>query len=175
MSPHRKPLLVASVLAALAAAAAAPAAAETMDELYAKAKPEGGLALYAAGPTEPHERNVKIFEQRFPGLKVSITGGFSNVLNPEDQQQLADKKVEADLRHLPDHPGLRRAGRQRGVLATFKPDGFDQVIRTTAIRTAPIWRSPPIRSPMPTTPSWCGPRTRRNRRSISSSRRSRAS
>ena len=97
MSPHRKPLLVASVLAALAAAAAAPAAAQTMDELYAKAKPEGGLALYAAGPTEPHERNVKIFEQRFPGLKVSITGGFSNVLNSKVNQQLKDKKVEADL------------------------------------------------------------------------------
>ena len=126
MSPHRKPLLVASVLAALAAAAAAPAAAETMDELYAKANPEGALALYAAGPTEPHERNVKIFEQRFPGLKVSITGGFSNVLNARVNQQLTDKKVEADLvifQTIQDFVGWK----QRGVLASFKPEGFDQV------------------------------------------------
>jgi ABC-type Fe3+ transport system substrate-binding protein len=118
-------LPIAAALAALAALPA-PARAETMDELYAKAKAEGGLALYAAGPTEPHERNVKLFEQRFPGLKVSITGGFSNVLNARVNQQLKDKKVEADLvifQTIQDFVGWK----QQGVLASFKPEGFEQV------------------------------------------------
>ena len=84
-----------------------------MDELYAKAKAEGALTLYAAGPTEPHERSAKAFEQRFPGLKVSITGGFSNVLNSRINQQLADKKVEADLvifQTIQDFVGWKKQG-----------------------------------------------------------------
>ena len=120
------PLRLASVLAALAIAAATPSRAETMDELYAKAKPEGSLTLYAAGPTEPHERYAKAFEQRFPGLKVSITGGFSNVLNSRINQQLTDKKVEADLvifQTIQDFVGWKR----QGLLLSFKPEGFDQV------------------------------------------------
>jgi ABC-type Fe3+ transport system substrate-binding protein len=119
-------LLIVSALAALSITAAAPSRAETTDELYAKAKPEGSLTLYAAGPTEPHERSAKAFEQRFPGLKVSITGGFSNVLNAKINQQLKDKKVEADLvifQTIQDFV----AWKKQGVLLNFKPDGFDQI------------------------------------------------
>src|SRR5712692_2321816 len=119
-------LLIASAVAAFATTAAAPSRAETTDELYAKAKPEGSLTLYAAGPTEPHERSAKAFEQRFPGLKVSITGGFSNVLNAKINQQLKDKKVEADLvifQTIQDFV----AWKKQGVLLNFKPDGFDQI------------------------------------------------
>src|SRR6266852_2488767 len=94
-------LLIASAVAAFATTAAAPSRAETMDELYAKAKPEGSLTLYAAGPTEPHERSAKAFEQRFPGLKVSITGGFSNVLNAKINQQLKDNKPNFVQGNLP--------------------------------------------------------------------------
>jgi ABC-type Fe3+ transport system substrate-binding protein len=119
-------LLGAAVLVALAIAPAAPAQAETMDELYAKAKSEGSLTLYAAGPSEPHERSAKAFEQRFPGLKVSISGGFSNVLNQRINQQLKDRKVEADLvifQTIQDFVGWKR----QGALLNFKPEGFDKV------------------------------------------------
>ena len=52
-----------------------------MDELYAKAKAEKSVVYYSGGPVAPYEAFARQFEQRFPGLKVSITGGFSNVLN----------------------------------------------------------------------------------------------
>ena len=106
--------------------AAAPAAAETMDELYAKAKAEGAMSLWAAGPTAPHEGHAKAFEQRFPGIKVSITGGFSNVLNSRINKQLTDGKVEADLvifQTIQDFVGWKK----QGVLLNFKPEGFDQI------------------------------------------------
>jgi ABC-type Fe3+ transport system substrate-binding protein len=119
-------LPIVAALTALVTTVVVPAVAETMDELYAKAKAEGALTLYAAGPTEPHERSAKAFEQRFPGLKVSITGGFSNVLNTRINRQLADKKVEADLvifQTIQDFVGWKK----QGALLSFKPDGFEQV------------------------------------------------
>ena len=60
-------------MAAAAVLAATAGSAETMDELYAKAKPEGHLVLYGGGPVEPFERWAKEFEQKFPGLSVSVT------------------------------------------------------------------------------------------------------
>ena len=121
---HSTPRLAAFILVALAAAM--PARAETMDELYAKAKAEGAISLWAAGPTAPHEGFAKAFEQRFPGIKVTITGGFSNVLNSRINKQLADGKVDADLvifQTIQDFVGWKK----QGVLLNFKPEGFDQV------------------------------------------------
>src|SRR5262252_8768649 len=58
----------------------APARAETLDELYTKAKSEKSLAIYAGGPVSNYEPLAREFESKFPGLTVSIEGGFSNVL-----------------------------------------------------------------------------------------------
>jgi ABC-type Fe3+ transport system substrate-binding protein len=122
----RRKARLAFIALAIVPLAAAPAAAETMDELYAKAKAEGAMSLWAAGPTAPHEGRAKAFEQRFPGIKVSITGGFSNVLNSRINQQLKDGKVEADLvifQTIQDFVGWKK----QGVLLNFKPEGFDQI------------------------------------------------
>ena len=59
----------------------APGYAETLDELYAKAKNEKSLVIYAGGPISNYEPLAREFERKFPGLTVSIEGGFSNVLN----------------------------------------------------------------------------------------------
>ena len=64
-------------LSGLLAATALPARAQ---QDYAAAKSEGAFVFYVGGPTAPWEAKAKIFEQRYPGIKVSITGGFSNVL-----------------------------------------------------------------------------------------------
>ena len=68
--------------AALAAmvACATTAQAQTLDELYDKAKQEKSLVFYAGGPAAPHEARAADFQRRFPGIAVSVTGGFSNVL-----------------------------------------------------------------------------------------------
>src|SRR5580693_9567018 len=60
-------------------AAALPAGAQSLDDFYAKAKDEGAFAFYVGGPTAPWEARAKVFEERFPGIKVTIGGGFSNV------------------------------------------------------------------------------------------------
>src|SRR5215467_15733224 len=66
-------------LCGLFAATALPARAQL--QLQAKGRSEGAFVFYVGGPTAPWEAKAKIFEQRYPGIKVSITGGFSNVLD----------------------------------------------------------------------------------------------
>lgn len=112
------------VLAAACVALTTAAHAQTLDEIYAAAKAEGSFTLYAGGPTAPWEARAKVFEQRFPGIKVSITGGFSNVLNSRIEKQLADGKLEVDaavFQTLQDFVSWK----SRGQLSTAKPIGFD--------------------------------------------------
>ncbi len=116
------------LLIALAFAVAAPAArAETMSELYEKAKGEGALVFYAGGPTAPHENRIKQFEARYPGIKVRVEGGFSNVLNERIEKQLAAGKLEVDmaiLQTVQDFVGWKK----RGQMLLFKPDGIEHVM-----------------------------------------------
>jgi ABC-type glycerol-3-phosphate transport system substrate-binding protein len=113
--------LAAGVVAALAAGAALtsgtlPARGQSLDELYAKAKAkdEGALAFYAGGPTAPWEARAKAFAERYPGIKVSIGGGFSNLLDRKIDQQMAAQKLEVDaaiLQTVADScAGRRQAG-----------------------------------------------------------------
>jgi len=105
---------------------AVPSGAETLDELYAKAKLEKSLVIYAGGPVSNYEPLAREFEARFPGLSVSISGGFSNVLNQKIEQQFKDNKLEADMVLLQTVQDFVRWKRQGKMLA-FKPDGFDAI------------------------------------------------
>src|SRR5690242_11925892 len=73
---------------ALVVAGTTLARAETIAQLYEKAKAEKSMAFYSGGPVEPWERWAKEFQQQFPGLTVSVTGGYSNVLDEKINQQL---------------------------------------------------------------------------------------
>ena len=81
-------------LSGLFAATAQPARAQL--QLHAKGRSEGAFVFYVGGPTAPWEAKARIFEQHYPGIKVSITGGFSNVLDKKIEQQLKDDKLEVD-------------------------------------------------------------------------------
>jgi ABC-type Fe3+ transport system substrate-binding protein len=102
------------------------AAAESLDEIYAKAKAEQSLVLYAGGPQAIFEAMAKRFESRYPGIKVAVSGGFSNVLNQRIEQQIKAGKLEVDL-------GLFQTVQDfvnwdaRGLLLHYKPDGFDKI------------------------------------------------
>jgi ABC-type Fe3+ transport system substrate-binding protein len=101
------------------------AGAQTADQLYALAKAEQTLVLWAAGPTAPYERAARAFEQQYPGITVSLTGGFSNVLNGKMEEQFRTK-VETDVaifQTVQDFIGWNR----RGLLLHFKPEGFDKI------------------------------------------------
>jgi ABC-type Fe3+ transport system substrate-binding protein len=104
----------------------APVDAQTVDQLYAAAKKEKALVIWAAGPAAGYESAVRAFEQQFPGINVSLVGGFSNVLNAKIEEQVRTKKVETDLailQTIQDFIGWNR----RGLLLPFKPDGFDKI------------------------------------------------
>jgi ABC-type Fe3+ transport system substrate-binding protein len=128
-SLSRAGAVVATVLilamALMGANVGAPCAyAQSLDDLYAKAKAEGEFAFYVGGPTAPWEARAKVFEERYPGIKITIGGGFSNVLDKKIDAQIAAGKLEVDaaiLQTIADYARWKADGR----LMTFKPDGFD--------------------------------------------------
>jgi len=120
--------LAAAALALFAASSVlpAPARAQSLDELYAKAKSEGAFSFYVGGPTAPWEARAKAFTETYPGIKISIGGGFSNVLDKKIDQQIAAKKLEVDaaiLQTIADYVRWKRDGE----LLAFKPPGFDKM------------------------------------------------
>jgi len=97
---------------------------QSLDELYVKAKSEGQLMFYAGGPTAPWEARAKAFGELYPGIKVSIGGGFSNVLDKKIDQQIAAGKLEVDAAILQTIVDFVR-WKSEGRLLIFKPAGFD--------------------------------------------------
>jgi ABC-type Fe3+ transport system substrate-binding protein len=107
-------------------AAAAPAHAQTIDALYDRAKLEKTVALYGAGPSEPFKRWIEDFEKTYPGVTVAFTGGLSNALDKKIAQQLAEKKMEADIGIFQTMQDFVR-WKKMGALMLFKPQGFDTI------------------------------------------------
>ena len=102
------------------------ATAQTVDGLYEAAKNEGALVIVGGGPAPAYERFAKDFELRYPGINVSVTGGPSNVHAAEIDKQLANHSLSVDLAILQTVQDFERWKRE-GVLATFKPEGFEKV------------------------------------------------
>src|SRR5450759_3604978 len=102
------------------ATGASLAQAQSMQQLYEKAKLEKELVIYGGGPTSLYEVPAKAFEQKYPGIKVIIHSGFSNVHNEKINQQLKSKTLDADLAILQTVQDYIR-WKKEGVLAKFKP------------------------------------------------------
>ena len=115
----------ASIIAMLAGAARA----QSMDVLYAQAKAAGetSLVVYSGGPVAPYESFVKEFETQFPTVKVSITGGFSNVLNEQIDEQIKAGKVEVDMAFFQTAQDFVK-WKKLGVLLNFKPEGYEHIL-----------------------------------------------
>ena len=103
--------------------------AQSMQDIFEKAKLEKELVIYGGGPTSLYEVPAREFEHRFPGIKVSISSGFSNVLDRKIDEQLQAKKLEADLAILQTVQDFIR-WKKEGVLANFRPEGFDAIDQT---------------------------------------------
>jgi ABC-type Fe3+ transport system substrate-binding protein len=103
-----------------------PSPSQSLNAIYAKAKAEGALVLYTGGPTAPWEATAKEFSARYPGIAVSVTGGFSNVLDKKIDAQLAASKLEVDLAVFQTLQDFVR-WKQQGVLLEFKPQGFEKI------------------------------------------------
>jgi ABC-type Fe3+ transport system substrate-binding protein len=110
----------------LALCSGAEVNAQTPDQLYTAAKAEGSVVLWAAGPSRGYESAAHAFEQRFPGITVSLTAGFSNVLNTRMEEQFRAQKIETDVaifQTIQDFIAWKR----RGLLLNYKPEGFDRI------------------------------------------------
>jgi len=103
-----------------------PANAQSIAELYDKAKAEKELVLYTGGPAATHEARAKLFMQQFPGITVSVTGGFSNVLNAEIEKQMAAGALAVDMAIFQSVQDFV-AWKQQDKLLAFKPEGFEHV------------------------------------------------
>ena len=103
-----------------------PAGAQSLNELYQKAKPEGAFTLYVGGPSAPWEARARTFEERYPGIKISITGGFSNVLDKKIDQQLSAGKLEVDAAIFQTLNDFVRWKAQGHLLAN-KPPSFETI------------------------------------------------
>ena len=112
--------------AVFALAMGSAASAETMDELYAKAKAEKSLLIYAGGPVSGYEPLAREFEKKYPGLTVHIEGGFSNVLNEKIEKQFGANKVETDLVLFQTAQDFVRWKGQNRLLG-FRPDNTDAI------------------------------------------------
>ena len=123
-----KPVAATAALALLGfvSATALPARAQSLDDIYAKAKTEGAFVFYVGGPTAPWEATARVFEQRYPGIKVAITGGFSNVLDKKIDQQIKDGKLEVDTAIFQTLQDFVR-WKAEGQLLPYKPPGFDAI------------------------------------------------
>jgi ABC-type Fe3+ transport system substrate-binding protein len=121
-------LLLLSFLVGLHALATRPVSArpQSVDALYERGKSEGALVLYTGGPTAPWDAAAKEFSARYPGIHVSVTGGFSNVLDKKIDAQLAAGKSEVDLAVFQTLQDFVR-WKQQGALLEYKPQGFDKI------------------------------------------------
>jgi ABC-type Fe3+ transport system substrate-binding protein len=117
---------------------APPSRAQSLDDLYAKAKSEGAFAFYVGGPTAPWEARAKAFAEKYPGIKISVGGGFSNVLDQKIDQQIAANKLEVDaaiLQTIADYVRWKREDR----LMAFRPPGFDKMDAAFKDKDGTFW------------------------------------
>lgn len=121
-----KRTIMAVMAGALLASFGARVDAQTLAELYRLAKEEGQLNLYGGGPAALYTADAKLFEERFPGIKVVVRGDFSNRLTGLVDSQIKQGKMEADIAVLQTIQDFVR-WKKDGVLVPFKPDTFVKI------------------------------------------------
>jgi len=84
------------------------------------------LTLYVGGPTAPWEARARKFEERYPGIKISVTGGFSNVLDKKIDQQLGVGKLEVDAAIFQTLNDFVR-WKAQGQLLAYRLPGFEAI------------------------------------------------
>ena len=97
MSMARTLAYQAMALIQLSLCLTADAVAQSNQQLYEAAKGEKELVIYAGGPTAPYTKLAADFEKKFPGIHITVKGGFSNVLNEEIEKQISAGSLQVDM------------------------------------------------------------------------------
>ena len=111
------------------------------------------LVIYGGGPTTLYEAPAKAFEQKYPGIKVTIHAGFGNVLDAQINQQIKDKKLVVDLAILQTVQDFIR-WKKEIVLARFKPAGWREFDKSFKDHDATTSECSSPRCLTPTTKIW---------------------
>ena len=98
-------------------------------ELYERAKAEQALTLSIGGPTAPWQAYADAFQSAYPGIEVTIEGGFSNVLTPKIDKQIEDGNVEVDVAILQTLQDFGRWKKENQLLR-YMPDGWETIDAT---------------------------------------------
>jgi ABC-type Fe3+ transport system substrate-binding protein len=96
MTMNRRDVLGLALAGPLALAAGTGARAQD-DGLYAAARSEGALTMYTGGASSNSTSLIKAFNERYPGIDVSVIGAYSNVNDVKIDAQLRDRNVSADI------------------------------------------------------------------------------
>jgi ABC-type Fe3+ transport system substrate-binding protein len=107
----------------------APRGRGGIDGLYDRAKAEQELALSIGGPTAPWQACADAFQSAYPGIQVTIEGGFSNVLTPEIDSQIAKGKLQVDAAILQTLQDFARWKTERKLLR-YMPEGWETIDET---------------------------------------------
>ena len=102
------------------------ARADELDSLHARARAEGQLSIYGGGPERLYRPWIDEFEQRFPGIRVSFTGGYAGTLTPRIDRQLAAGQLECDFVTFQAVQEFIR-WKKEGVLLAVKGPEFNQI------------------------------------------------
>src|SRR3954449_12989365 len=128
-------LFAALLAAALSGLLASPLRAETLEEIYAKAKGEGALSIYGGGPARLYEGWVKEYEARFPRHQGAGDRRLCRRTCACDRQADRGRQARRRFRDLPGGAGIHpletreRAaavpdGRVRGARSAFPRCGW---------------------------------------------------
>ncbi len=98
-------------------------------ELYENARTEQEIVLSIGGPTEPWQECADAFQATYPGIEVTINGGFSNVLTPQIDKQLRTGQLQVDVAVLQTLQDFARWKRE-GQLLRFMPEGWETIDAT---------------------------------------------
>jgi iron(III) transport system substrate-binding protein len=123
---HRQAKMLAT--AALAAVMSwQPAVAQSVDELYAKAKEEGELTWYTShAAAEVMEAFGNLFTELYPGVEVNVVRTTAQVAFQRLQQDLQNQQVICDVFSSTD-VGHYAQLKEEGLLAQYAPPNADKV------------------------------------------------
>lgn len=93
---NRRNVLGLALAGPLALAAGGAADAQAQD-LYAAARSEGALTMYTGGASINSVPVTKAFNERYPGIEVTVVGAYSNVNDVKIDAQLREHNVSADI------------------------------------------------------------------------------
>lgn len=116
--------------------------AQTLDELYEAARREGQVNLYSAHREEELTLLARLFEEKYPGIRVSITRKSTGPLVETVEAERMTRRLRADVIQLIDATPFYQWKRE-GFLAQYEPPATAALRQSSSIPKATCTRRTP--------------------------------